>query len=55
MKTNRSKAVNTALTLECGDKRSATPLWIRQESNALSDQKRRRRFALPAHSKSGLA
>jgi hypothetical protein len=31
--------------LECGGKRSATPLWI------VIDPKRRRRFALPAHSK----
>jgi hypothetical protein len=32
--------------LECGGKRSATPLWI-----SSPNPKRRRRFALPAHSK----
>jgi phosphomethylpyrimidine synthase len=34
------------LILECGGKRSATPLWIELSF----DPKRRRRFALPAHS-----
>src|SRR5260221_545114 len=33
--------------LECGGKRSATPLWLHVANNP----KRRRRFALPAHSK----
>ena len=33
--------------MECGGKRSATPLWMR----LMLDPKRRRRFALPAHSK----
>jgi hypothetical protein len=33
--------------LECGGKRSATPLFLHFEYNS----KRRRRFALPAHSK----
>ena len=36
-------------SLECGGKRSATPLWVRQERR-VELPKRRRRFALPAHS-----
>ena len=41
--------------LECGGKRSATPLWIVYPKNFVSrvNPKRRRRFALPAHSKKG--
>ena len=35
--------------LECGGKRSATPLWI-SALKPPKDPKRRRRFALPAHS-----
>jgi hypothetical protein len=35
--------------MECGGKRSATPLW--SERAGLNQQKRRRRFALAAHSK----
>src|SRR6266436_7964190 len=35
--------------MECGGKRSATPLWSHRAG--LKQQKRRRRFALPAHSK----
>jgi hypothetical protein len=34
--------------MECGGKRSATPLWMKIIQR---DPKRRRRFALPAHSK----
>src|ERR1051326_4949955 len=34
--------------MECGGKRSATPLWIQQDGT--SQRKRRRRSALPAHS-----
>ena len=41
--------------LECGGKRSATPLWIKSSSSSgrlqCREPKRRRRFALPAHSK----
>ncbi len=36
--------------LECGGKRSATPLWI-VWIQMITEPKRRRRFALPAHSK----
>jgi hypothetical protein len=36
--------------LECGGKRSATPLWMVFESS-VRHPKRRRRFALPAQSK----
>jgi len=39
--------------LERGGKRSATPLWIDDPIANLKDPKRRRRFALPAHSKIG--
>jgi hypothetical protein len=41
--------------LECGGKRSATPLWIGYCNELVLKQypKRRRRFALPAHSKKG--
>src|SRR6266581_3016178 len=50
-----------ATLLECGGKRSATPLWIvrrfafrlesvKTASRRSSEPKRRRRFALPAHS-----
>jgi hypothetical protein len=35
--------------MECGGKRSATPLW--GQRSKLNQQKRRRRSALPAHSK----
>jgi hypothetical protein len=35
--------------MECGGKRSATPLWNQQAE--LTQEKRRRRFAMPAHSK----
>src|SRR5216110_58781 len=35
--------------MECGGKRSATPLWSLRAG--LNQQKRRRRFALSAHSK----
>ena len=45
--------------MECGGKRSATPLWIGTRvaefalvERNLANSKRRRRFALPAHSKS---
>jgi hypothetical protein len=41
--------------LECGGKRSATPLWVvstRANPEPPNNPKRRRRFALPAHSKS---
>jgi hypothetical protein len=34
--------------VECGGKRSATPLWY--WGTAPDEPKRRRRFALPAHS-----
>jgi hypothetical protein len=34
--------------VECGGKRSATPLWSQRAG--LKQQERRRRFALPAHS-----
>jgi hypothetical protein len=43
--------------LECGGKRSATPLWLGQRLAFLEvpgGPKRRRRFALPAHSKRSL-
>src|SRR6058998_3662896 len=36
--------MNRGSLLDCGGKRSATPLWVRV-------RKRRRRCALPAHSK----
>ena len=35
--------------MECGGKRSATPLWSQRAG--LDQRKRRRRFALPAHSR----
>jgi hypothetical protein len=35
--------------MECGGKRSATPLWLR-DRKARPTPKRRRRYALPAHS-----
>jgi hypothetical protein len=35
--------------MECGGKRSAIPLW--NHPTGLNQEKRRRRFALPAHSK----
>ena len=38
-------------TLECGGKRSATPLWIDQVEFNESNPKRRRRFVLSALSK----
>ena len=38
--------------LECGGKSCATPLWISIEISRVTYPKRRRRFALPAHSKS---
>ncbi len=34
--------------LQCGGKRSATPLWIAVQ---IENPQRRRRFALPAHSR----
>ena len=38
--------------MECGGKRSATPLWMSVGSCLRGlKPKRRRRFALPAHSK----
>jgi hypothetical protein len=45
-------------TLECGGKRSATPLWLGQRlafPGVRGDPKRRRRFALPAHSNPDLS
>jgi hypothetical protein len=42
---------SNAKYMECGGKRSATPLWSQRAG--LNQQKRRRRFALPAHSKCG--
>src|SRR5438094_5340541 len=36
--------------LECGGKRSATPLWLARRGDP-AQSKRRRRCALPAHSK----
>ena len=41
--------------LECGGKRSATPLWIFLEICRVTRPKRRRRFALSAHSKGALS
>jgi hypothetical protein len=40
---------STAEYMECGGKRSATPLWSQRAG--LTKQKRRRRSALPAHCK----
>src|SRR2546421_12008768 len=40
-----------AIILKRGGKRSATPLWIPRLVPLKIDPKRRRRFALPAHSK----
>ncbi len=45
-----------AKRLECGGKRSATPLWLGQRlafPEVPATGRRRRRFALPAHSKRG--
>jgi hypothetical protein len=37
--------------LECGGKRSATPLWISDQLGRETYPKRRSRCTLPAHSK----
>jgi hypothetical protein len=41
--------LSTAATLECGGKRSATPLWLAGPADA-AKPKPRRRFVVPAHS-----
>ena len=48
---SRQLAVGSGQPLECGGKRSATPLWMFSDVEQQAHPKRRRRFALPAHSK----